>query len=63
MGPTIQLIQLTLRVEREAEAQRRLDIASSADRGDQTTVRASKRERRDKSTVDLLPRQPQCECA
>lgn len=63
MGPTIQLIQLTLRVEREAEAQRRLDIASGADRVDQTTVRASKRERRDNSTVDLLPRQPQCECA
>ena len=62
MSPVIQLIQLTLRVEREAEAQRRPYVAYRDNLADEKTVRPSKQENRVKGNVNLF-RQQQCECA
>ena len=62
MNPVIQLIQLTLRVEREAEAQRRPYMAYRDGLADEKTVRPSKQENRVKGNVNLF-RQQQCECA
>jgi hypothetical protein len=63
MDPTIQLIQLTLRVEREAEAQRRSSMAYRDDLVDEKPVRPSKRENRVKGSFDLFYRRQRCECA
>ena len=63
MNPEIQLIQLTLRVEREAEAQRRPYVAYRDDLADEKTVSPPKRENCVKGNVNLLYRQQQCECA
>ena len=63
MGPSTQLIQLTLRVEREADAQRRPYMAYRDDLADERTVRLPKRDNRIKRNFDLLYRRQQCECA
>ena len=63
MDPTIQLIQLTLRVEREAEAQRRPYMAYRNDLADEKTVRSPKRDNRIKRNFNLLRRRQRCECA
>ena len=63
MYPTIQLIQLTLRVEREAEAQRRAATTYRSASADEETVRAPHQEQHVKGDADLLRRRPQCECA
>ena len=63
MNPTIQLIQLMLRVEREAEAQRRPSMAYRDDLVDEKPVRPSKRENCVKGNFSLLYRRQQCECA
>jgi hypothetical protein len=60
MVPNIQLIQLTPRVEREAEAQRRAAMTYNSDGADEKTARSSKQEKRILGDVNLLP---QCECA
>jgi hypothetical protein len=65
MGPTIQLIQMTLRVERnerKAKAQRRSSMSYSSDSADEKTVHASKQKKRILGDVNLLRRQPQCVC-
>jgi hypothetical protein len=63
MNPTIQLIQLTLKVEREAEVQRRPYMVYRDDLVDEKPVRPSKREDRVKGSFNLLHRRQQCECA
>ena len=63
MDSAIQLIQLTLRVEREAEAQRRLYTAYRDDLADEKTVRPSKQDNRIKHNFNLLHRRQWCECA
>ena len=64
MGPTIQLIQLMLRVEREAEAQRRPYMAYRDDLADEKPVRllAHKRDNGIKRVFNLLRRRQPCEC-
>jgi hypothetical protein len=63
MSPTIQLIQMTLQVEREVEAQRRSDMTYSSDGADEKSVRSSKQEKRILGDVNVPRRRPQCECA
>ena len=63
MNPAIQLIQLTLRVEREAEAQRRPYMAYRNDLADEKPVRPPKRDNRIKGNFNLLRRRQRCECA
>jgi hypothetical protein len=63
MGPNIQLIQLTLRVEREAEARRRAAMTYNSDGADEKTDGSVRQEKCVGSGVNLLRRQPQCECA
>ena len=63
MDPIIQLIHLTLRVEREAEAQRRSSMAYSDDFADEKTVYPPKQDNRIKGNFNLLYRRQQCECA
>jgi hypothetical protein len=62
MNPVIQLIQLTLRVERKAEAQRRPSMTYRDGLANEKTLRLSKRENRVKGNFNLLRRQ-QGECA
>jgi len=63
MNTAIPLIQLTLRVEREAEAQRRLSIPRRDDVVDAKPVRMRKQVRR-VERPRALRLQPQCcECA
>jgi len=64
MGPNIQLIQLTLRVERNAEAQRRPQMAYSDDLAAEKPVYRStpKRNSRVKRSFNLTHRQQNCEC-
>ena len=61
MDPTIQLIQLTLRLEREMERQRRRPVLRTDDFADDKTVRASGRKNRIQGNVLFC--QQQCECA
>ena len=63
MDPATQLIQLMLRVEREAEAQRRPYMAYRDDLADEKTVRSPKRDNRIKRNFNLLRRRQRCECA
>ena len=63
MGPNIQLIQLTLRIEREAEAQRRPYMAYRDDLVDENPVRPSRQDNRIEGDFNLLRRRQQCECA
>ena len=63
MDSAIQLIQLTLRVEREAEAQRRPYVAYRDDLADEKTVRPPKRDNRIRRNFNLLHRRQRCECA
>ncbi len=63
MDPILQLIQLTLRIEREAEAQRLRSIPQRDDAVDAKPVRARKQNRRAERTGTLLPQQQCCECA
>ena len=63
MGPTIQLIQLTLRIEREAKIQRRSSMAYRDDLADEKTVHPSKQDNRIKDNFNLLHRRQQFECA
>ena len=63
MDPTIQLIQLMLRVEREAEAQCRPYMAYRDDLVDEKPVRllAHKGDNRIKRILNLLRRRQPCE--
>jgi hypothetical protein len=61
MEPVIQLIQLTLRAEREMAARRRSIVARRDDRGDEKSTLPSKREQRIKGGA--LCRRQSCECA
>lgn len=63
MYPTIQLIQLSLRVEREAERQRRPVMVYSDQRVKEEVNCLPEPVTRSKGGFDLLPRQCQCECA
>jgi hypothetical protein len=63
MDSTIQLIQLSLRIEREAERQRRLSTVHRDDLANDKPVGRSKRGKRVKGSFYLLYRQRQCECA
>jgi hypothetical protein len=63
MGPTIQLIQLTLRFEREAERQRRSSMAYRDDLADEKTVHPLRQDNRIKDNFNLLQRRQQRECA
>ncbi len=63
MDPTIQLIQLTLRVEREAEAQRRRSIPQRDDVVDEKPVHARKQNPRVERTGALLLQRQCYECA
>jgi hypothetical protein len=65
MEPTIQLIQLTLRVEREAEAQRRPYMVYRDDLVDEKPVRllAHQRDNRVKRIFNLFRRRQPYECA
>ena len=63
MGPTIQLIQLTLRFEREAERQRHSSMAYRDDLADEETVHPLRQDNRIKDNFNLLHRRQQCECA
>jgi len=63
MNPSIQLIQLTLRVERAAEAQRRAYQADKVERVDEKPVRLPKPALRLRRTLNPLYCQPQCQCA
>lgn len=62
MGPTIQLIQLTLRIERENEAQRRPHPAAVDNFAEELPVRSVSRGNHT-SHIFQEPRRPQCECA
>jgi hypothetical protein len=62
LGPTIQLIQLAVRFEREAEAERRAAMAYRDDAMDEKMLRTSKWEKRVGGSFKLFHRQPQCEC-
>lgn len=59
MGPTIQLIQLTLRVERENEPQRRPHSAAADDFTTATPVQPGETTAPNTSSSC----RPQCECA
>lgn len=61
----IPLIQLTLRVEREAKEQRRLQMDHREDPADEKPDRlvAHKRDNRNKRIFNLFRRQQRCECA
>lgn len=63
MGPIVQLIQLTLRIEREAEAQRRRSIPQRNDPIEAKPVRAAKQNPRAEHTDALLLQQQCRECA
>jgi hypothetical protein len=63
MGPATQLIQLSLRVEREAEAQRRPYMAYRDDFVDEGVVRPPEQDNRIKGNFSLLRRRQWCECA
>jgi hypothetical protein len=63
MGPEIQLIQLSLRVEREAEAQRRPYMAYRDGFADEEVVRPRKQSNRIKGSFNLFRRRQLCECA
>lgn len=63
MNPAIQLIQLTLRVEREAEAQYRHSIPQQDDAVNEKPVRARKQNPRAERTGALLLQWQCCECA
>ena len=63
MDPTIQLIQLTLRIECEMEARCRPSTVHRDDFADNKTVHPSRQENRVGGNFRLLHRQPQCECA
>ena len=65
MGPTIQLIQLTVRAEREAEAQCRPAMAYRDDFADEKSVRltAYQQDSRVKRIWNLFRRQQPCEYA
>ena len=63
MGPAVQLIQLTLRVEREAEAQRRPYMAYRDDFVGEEVVRPPEQYNRIKGNFNLLRRRECCECA
>jgi hypothetical protein len=62
MGASIQLIQLTLRVERE-EARRRPQKAHRDDLADEKPLRPLQRDNRVISNCNLPQRQQWCECA
>ncbi len=64
MGPTVQLIQLVVRVEREAEGQYRPHSTYRDDFADEKQVRllAHKRDNRIKRILNLLRRRQPCEC-
>jgi len=63
MGPTIQLIHLTLRFEREAQIQRRSSMAYRDDPADEKTVHPPRQDNRIKDNFNLLHRRQRCECA
>ena len=63
MGSTIQLIQLTLRIEREAERQYLPATVFRDDLTNGKTAGLSKWANRVKGNLSLLYRQQQCECA
>lgn len=63
MDPMITLIQLTLRVEREAEAQRRAYMTDKVERAEAKPVRLPKPVLRLKRAYSPLHYQPQCQCA
>ena len=63
MNPAIQLIQLTLRVEREAETQRLRSIPQRDASVDKRPVRARKQNQRVERTGALLLQRQCCECA
>lgn len=63
MNTAIPLIHLTLRVEREAEAQRRAYLADKVERVEERPLRLPKRAPRYRRTVNPLYCQPQCQCA
>ncbi len=56
-------VQWMLRVEREAEAQRRPYMEDRDDLADERPVRPPKRDNRIKHIFNLLRRQQRCECA
>lgn len=60
MEPVIQLIQLTLRAEREMAARRRPTVAHRDDRGDERAMLPSKREY--PLEGDVVYRRQSCEC-
>lgn len=65
MGPTIQLIQLTVRAEREAEAQCRPSMAYRDDFADEKSVRlpAHGQDNRIKRILNLYRHQQPCKYA
>ncbi len=63
MYPHVQLIQLTLRVEREAEAQRRAYLENKADSIEERPIRLPKRAPHLERACAPLYCQPQCQCA
>ena len=63
MSPTIQLIQLTLRIEREAEKQRHPSTAYSDDLAAEKGASPFKRGDRVNGSSHLFFQRQQCECA
>ena len=63
MSPTTQLIQLTLRIEREAEKQRRSSTAYRDDLATEKSRSLSRREDRVNGSSHLFCPRQQCECA
>jgi hypothetical protein len=63
MNPSIELIQLTVRIERDEAAKRHQHLAHSDDFADETPVRSAERDNRIKHIFKLPRRRPQCECA
>ncbi len=63
MGPTIQLIQLTLRIEGEAERQRRDQINHKDDFVSDKPIRSPGQNSQIKYVSNPHPHQHCCECA
>lgn len=62
MDPMITLIQLTLRVEREAEAQRQVYQADKVTRAEEKPLHLPKSTLRLRHAYTPLHYQPQCQC-
>ena len=63
MGPTIQLIHLALRVERENEAKRHPHPAAVDNFAAEIPARPTGRNNQSNRIFNLPRRRPQCECA